>query len=116
MGTFQDIDKQKKADLKISNGLDAIEGLTELTEKGDVLLSVIFLDLNMPIMNGWEFLERSNDIPNHNIGDITVYIISSPIDPRDLEKVKNFEVVSNYILKPITPKDLGSVLDTLSKH
>lgn len=99
--------------LVYNNGLEAIEGLTELTEKGEVLPSVIFLDLNMPIMNGWEFLENFTQIPNHNIGNITVYIISSSIDPRDLEKVKNYRVVNNYILKPVTPKDLENVLDAI---
>jgi len=102
--------------LVYNNGQDAIEGLLELTENGDVLPSVIFLDLNMPIMNGWEFLETFTRIPNNNLGEITVYIISSSIDPRDLEKVKNYEIVNNYILKPITPKDLEGVLSAIKQH
>ncbi|MBT8185535.1 MAG: response regulator [Eudoraea sp.] len=102
--------------LVYNNGQDAIEGLMELTANGDVLPSVIFLDLNMPIMNGWEFLESFTKIPNHNLEEITVYIISSSIDPRDLEKVKNYKIVNNYILKPITPKDLESVLEAIQHH
>lgn len=102
--------------LVFNNGQEAIDGLQELTDRGDVLPSVIFLDLNMPIMNGWEFLETFTKTPNHNVGDVTVYIISSSIDPRDLERVKNYEVVNNYILKPVTPKDLKSVLEAMGNH
>lgn len=102
--------------LVYNNGQDAIDALQELNDKGDVMPSVIFLDLNMPIMNGWEFLDDFVKLPNNNAGEVTVYIISSSIDPRDLEKVKNYKVVNNYILKPITPKDLESILETLKQY
>lgn len=102
--------------LVYNNGQEALEGLAELTEKGEVLPCVIFLDLNMPIMNGWEFLDSFTKIPNNNTGDIIVYIISSSIDPRDLEKVKNYKIVNNYLLKPITPKDLEGVHNAIEQH
>jgi len=94
-----------------NNGQDAIEGLIKMKEEGEALPPVIFLDLNMPIMNGWEFLEDFLKIPNQNREQVTVYIISSSVDPRDLERVKKYKVVNNYILKPLSPKDLHSVLD-----
>lgn len=97
-----------------NNGQDAIDGLNEMTENGEDLPPVIFLDLNMPIMNGWEFLEDFVKIPNHNREKVTVYIISSSIDPRDLERIKNYKVVNNYILKPLSPEDLHSVLEKIS--
>ena len=102
--------------LVYNNGQDAIEGLTELTVNGDALPSVIFLDLNMPIMNGWEFLELFTKIPNTTLSEITVYIISSSVDPRDLEKVKNYKIVNNYILKPLTPKDLEGVVEAIEDN
>ncbi|NNE76375.1 MAG: response regulator [Pricia sp.] len=94
-----------------NNGQDAIDGLHEMTDRGENLPSVILLDLNMPIMNGWEFLEDFVKIPNLNRENVTVYIISSSVDPRDLERIKNYEVVNNYILKPLTPQDLHAILD-----
>ena len=100
--------------LVYENGQEAIEGLIALNDSGEALPSVIFLDLNMPIMNGWEFLDQFIQIPNHNIENIVVYIISSSIDPRDLERVKNYRIVSNYILKPITPEDLEGVLQAIA--
>jgi len=94
-----------------NNGQDAIDGLTALSEEGKNLPSVIFLDLNMPIMNGWEFLEDFVKIPNQNREQVTIYILSSSVDPRDLERIKHYNVVNNYILKPISPKDLKRILE-----
>ena len=96
------------------NGQDAIDGLNEITANSEEFPSIIFLDLNMPIMNGWEFLEDFVKIPNHNRDNVIIYIISSSVDPRDLERIKNYTVVNNYILKPITPEDLRSVLQNFS--
>ncbi len=94
-----------------NNGQDALDGLLELSESGQKIPPYIFLDLNMPIMDGWEFLEQFSKIPSNKIKKTTIFIISSSVDPRDLEKVKNYKAVNNYILKPITPTDLETVLN-----
>ena len=96
-----------------NNGQEAIEGLSELSEAEEKLPDVIFLDLNMPIMNGWEFLEEFEKLSNPNLKKTIIYIISSSVDPRDLERVKNYRQVNNYILKPITPDDLEGVITSL---
>jgi CheY-like chemotaxis protein len=92
------------------NGQEAIEGLHKINTAEECMPEVIFLDLNMPIMNGWEFLDEFEKLQNHNQRKTIIYIISSSIDPRDLERVKNYRQVSSYILKPITPNDLETVL------
>lgn len=92
-----------------NNGQEAIDGLTKIVIEGKPLPSIIFLDLNMPIMNGWEFLKGFTKIPNK--GDkVTIYILSSSVDPRNLKRIKDYSIVSNYILKPFTPEDLQNVL------
>lgn len=96
------------------NGQDALDGLYGITANGESFPSVIFLDLNMPIMNGWEFLDDFVKIPNDNREKVVIYIISSSVDPRDLERIKNYKVVNNYILKPISKEDLDSVLRNAS--
>lgn len=93
-----------------NNGQDAIDGLTAMANDNKNLPSVIFLDLNMPIMNGWEFLEDFAKILDQNRDKVTVYILSSSVDPRDLERIKHYSIVKNYILKPISPDDLKNVL------
>lgn len=97
-----------------TNGQEAIDGLTEIINRGEQLPPVIFLDLNMPIMNGWEFLEDFLKIPNNNRNYVTIYIISSSVDARDIEKSRQYGIVNNYILKPVTNKDLKNILTDIS--
>ena len=96
------------------NGQDALDGLTAIIANGEKFPSVIFLDLDMPIMNGWEFLEEFENIPNNNAEKVVIYIVSSSVDPRDLERIKNYKIVNNYILKPFSKEDLNSILETPS--
>lgn len=96
--------------LVFHNGQEALDAFKDLTDSGKELPSILFLDLNMPIMSGWEFLEQFTKIENHNSGKVVVYIISSSVDPRDLEKVGNYEIIHNYILKPFSAKDLENIL------
>jgi CheY-like chemotaxis protein len=95
-----------------NNGKDALIGLQESYEITHKLPQVIFLDLNMPIMNGWEFLDEFIRMPSDSLDTTVIYVISSSVDPRDIEKVKEYELISSYILKPITPNDLKTVLKT----
>ena len=97
-----------------NDGLAAYDGLKEIIEKGEELPSMIFLDINMPIMNGWEFLDEFIQIPNNNNSEeITIYIISSSIDPRDIARIQEYEIVNNYILKPISIEDLHSIIQSI---
>lgn len=98
-----------------NNGQEAYEGLREISDQGKKVPPIIFLDLNMPIMNGWEFLDMFTQIPSNNSENTVIYIISSSVDPRDLERVKNYKSVHNYILKPITPNDLENVLKDINE-
>ncbi len=93
-----------------NNGQDAVDGLKKIINEGGLLPDVIFLDLNMPIMNGWEFLEEYKNCQHDESKNTIIYIISSSVDPRDLERVKHYNQVDTYILKPITPDDLGKIL------
>ncbi len=90
--------------LVYSDGEKAISGLTDIIASGIGIPEVILLDLNMPVMNGWEFLEKFADILNEK--KITIFIVTSSINPSDLKKAKNYQTVSNYIVKPITDKAL----------
>ncbi len=96
--------------LVFNNGQDALTGLKEVGANGEDFPSVIFLDLNMPIMDGWEFLEAFIKFPGFQKENVTIYIISSSVDPRDLLRAKEYSIVSKYILKPITTEDLKNVL------
>jgi len=96
-----------------TNGQEALDGLTKMLNDGNKLPSIIFLDLNMPIMDGWEFLDDFIKIPNTNTDKVTIFIVSSSMDPRDMIKAKSYSMVNNYILKPILRKDLVRLMSEL---
>ncbi|MBP6180628.1 response regulator [Flavobacterium sp.] len=63
---------------------------------------LIFLDLNMPVMGGWEFLDIFNTIDYSEFSSIKVVVLSSTIDPEDLKKSKSYPMVIDFLSKPIT--------------
>ncbi|WNH10475.1 response regulator [Thalassobellus suaedae] len=94
--------------LCFENGLEALNYLTNSSFDGDI---IVFLDLYMPIMNGWEFLERIEKI---NLSKkIKVYVTSSSIDTFELEKVCLFNTVLNTFSKPISNQHMTLVKNEL---
>ena len=64
--------------------------------------SILFLDINMNTMTGWEFLDLYDSMPQEIKNQITIYIVSSSIDSRDKEKASNNKYVKGYLIKPAT--------------
>ncbi len=102
--------------LIFKNGLEALEYfkiiLTNMSE--EKLPDIIFLDLNMPVMDGWEFLGEFIKIKNQFDKKITLYVVSSSIDPRDLERAKSFNLVTDYLIKPIELKKFEKIFDRVA--
>jgi len=96
------------------NGKEALDyfkdSMSSATNE-DLLPDIIFLDLNMPVMDGWEFLNEFLKIKNNLNKKITLYVVSSSIDPRDLERVKSFNMVTDYLIKPIELKKFEKMFD-----
>ena len=82
------------------NGKEALDVITPLIESEESLPEVIFLDLNMPIMDGWEFLDEFGKLSEEN--NIRIYILSSSVDSRDIARAKNYGMVNGFIAKPLT--------------
>ncbi len=87
------------------NGKEALDYIKAEKNVPDVVL----LDLNMPIMDGWEFLDEITKI--ERLEPILIYIISSSISPLDIERAKTYEVVSKYIIKPISKGKLMEIMN-----
>jgi CheY-like chemotaxis protein len=85
------------------NGIEGISVFLELNERIHATERVIiFLDLNMPIMNGWEFLEKLSKAKNEITMHYKIYILSSTINPDDKKKAKSHSLVSGFLSKPLT--------------
>ena len=102
--------------LIFNNGKEAIDSLLDMLNQGLTLPNLIFLDLNMPIKDGWGFLDDFLHIPHHNREKVTIYIVSSSINPKDLERAKQYEVVGNYVVKPINENSLRELLESLDNN
>lgn len=88
--------------LSFYNGSEAICFFREkLIKEQDQLPDVIFLDINMPVMNGWQFLEEYHKINGTFKKSITIYVVSSSVDDCDIQRSKEFTGVTDYIVKPI---------------
>ena len=90
------------------NGKEAYESLKSAIISNEPQPDIILLDLNMPVWDGWQFLDEFIQIPNEKT--ITIYIITSSVDPADVEKAKKYDAVSSYIVKPITTSELKKIL------
>jgi CheY-like chemotaxis protein len=85
------------------NGEEALKYFDNLKKTHSVnKFQLIFLDLNMPVMGGWEFLDSFSTIDYSDYNDTKVIILSSTIDPEDLEKSKKFPMVIDFLSKPIS--------------
>src|SRR5271156_2593794 len=77
-----------KADIKTF--LNPVEGfahiVSEYSKTEHNFNAVLFLDINMPVMNGWEFLDRFEELDPFIKNRIKIYILSSSVDKRDIEK------------------------------
>lgn len=93
-----------------SNGLDVLNFLTENAGNPALLPEIILLDLNMPIMDGWQFLERYIELLPKIDKKIKIYVLSSSIFPEDIDKAKTIGAVSDYIVKPLTGEKLINIL------
>lgn len=113
--TSRMLEKYKLVDLiKIfDNGYDALVYIKENLDNIEALPDIILLDLSMPIMDGWQFLEEYVKI-NPRIGKkITIFICSSSISPDDVTRAMNINAVSDFIIKPMTKERLIEMIKKL---
>ncbi|RUA37154.1 MAG: response regulator [Bacteroidetes bacterium] len=94
----------------IHNFDDAREALKYLeTIDQNSYPDILFLDINMPMMDGWEFMDA---LQRYEIKDkMKIYITSSSINPSDLEKAEQNQFISGFICKPLDPRKLQDIAD-----
>ena len=97
--------------LVLSNGQEAYEKLEAILFSGSELPELILLDLNMPVWDGWQFLDEFLKLPIDK--KITIYILSSSINQEDHKKALEYNKVSNFIVKPITLETLLPILESI---
>ncbi len=71
---------------------------------------LIFLDINMPAMNGWEFLDEYKKLSKEIQGRIIVVMLTTSLNPDDKEKAKSYNEINDFKNKPLTIKMLEEIL------
>jgi|ERR1043166_2888849 CheY-like chemotaxis protein len=103
----------KKADVAESiqvaeNGLEALEFLKK---EGQIIPELIFLDINMPKMNGWEFLEEYGKLDPKCKARITIMMLTTSANPDDIEKARHIQDVTGFRTKPLTEEMLSEIIN-----
>lgn len=83
------------------NGEEGIESLKEMIENKQPLPDVILLDINMPIMDGWEFMNEFIKIKPKLPRVMPIYLTTSSLDASDIDKAKSYEDITGFLSKPI---------------
>lgn len=100
----------ENATLDIKDFLSGTEALEALQSGGkDAIPDILFLDLNMPGMDGWEFLDAIEPLIPELYDRCSIYILTSSLDTSDTVKIKDYSIVSGLIHKPISSEDIELV-------
>ncbi|PST85251.1 response regulator [Pedobacter yulinensis] len=104
--TGYDVDMASQA-----NGKLAIDYLQEMLDTNGPFPDLILIDINMPVLNGWEFIEayeKMNVDKNPHM-----YLLSSSVYENDIEKAKTYAIVNGFISKPLAIERLKELFDAL---
>jgi CheY-like chemotaxis protein len=98
--------------LTFSDGEKAYNFIKENKGKPNFLPDIILLDINMPIMDGFQFIEEYIKLKHEINKEIGIYMVTSSVDPIDLEKSKKYTDIKGFITKPISAEVLEKIIRT----
>jgi len=109
MKILETVDKTVKIDI-FADGELAIDHLNAVKQFNELLPDIIFLDLNMPVLDGWGFLEQYSVIYSGLIKEIKLYILTSSISPEDIAHASEYPLISGYLIKPMEKEKMEEIV------
>ncbi|MBD3637529.1 MAG: response regulator [Crocinitomicaceae bacterium] len=95
------------------NGREAVQYIQSVVNMNEELPDVIFLDLDMPIMDGWEFLQEFRYLRPILEKKITLFVVTSSVNPKDIIKAKSMPEVKDFIIKPVTKEKFDQLIKNI---
>jgi CheY-like chemotaxis protein len=96
--------------MEFSDGELAIGRLKQICGDSSSLPDIIFVDLSMPVMDGWEFLDEYARLRPQLNKAIELFIVSSSITPQEVERSKTYPMVSDFLIKPVAKGKIAEIL------
>lgn len=90
--------------LIFNNGKDAYEALKKMIDNNEPLPEVILLDINMPVWDGWDFLNEFESLATNQ--QVNIFIVSSSDNPDDIARSKSYHNIKNFFVKPLNVEQL----------
>jgi CheY-like chemotaxis protein len=103
--------KQAERIITFSDGEKAIQYLTDNIATNENIPDIIFLDANMPIMDGWQFIEEYVRIETEIKKKVVIVMWSSSVNPIDIERASEISEISKYIIKPMKLEEVKRFFD-----
>ncbi|MBX7047501.1 MAG: response regulator [Ignavibacteria bacterium] len=96
--------------LQFGNGQEFYDYICKNYNEADALPDVVFLDIQMPFMDGWQFMQEFTNLDFKLAKDININILSSSISLYDKEKAKIYKDIKNYFVKPIAKEEFPKII------
>ncbi len=95
--------------LVFQTGQDALDYLRENQADVEDLPEIVFLDINMPVMDGFQFLSDFEQLPNEVRERCKIIMLSSSISPKDIDRAASSRFVRKYLNKPLNARYLEAI-------
>lgn len=89
----------------------ADHAIEHLSTHHELVVDAIFLDINMPRMNGFEFLDQAIARFGPKFAKVCIVMLTTSLDPRDMERAKQFSVVKDFLNKPLSVEHIEKVAE-----